>query len=519
MHVVPSTPVAQLTDAWRACVGTGRMGLSLRQGHSDAVKKAVADIGFQSIRGHGMFHDDMGIIKVSEVGGERVVRYSFLYLDQVIDSYLEAGVTPLLELGFMPEVLASGDQTVFWWKGNVTPPADYDAWCELVQVTLRHLIDRYGAEAAVSWPIEVWNEPNLTVFWKDADQDEYFRLYERTARAIKTVDARFQVGGPVLSPGSDHWWAPFIAFIERTGAPIDFVSRHAYTSGPAEHVPFGVYQTLMEPQHLIDQFAIPSEELKGTTLQGLPVHISEYNTSYRPDNPVHDTAYNAAYLAPVLARGGSTGVASFSYWTISDVFEEEGVPRALFHGGFGLLTHGNIPKPTYHLFAFMAAMGTDILSTGDDHLVTRHPDGHIAVLAWHPVTGEPATPTAGHTVSLSIPLDPTSAPTAGAHTPGKPAPASAAYASRQRVNDTLGNAFTAWQTMGRPPAPTRQQMRHLHLAATPHHTVTTHTITDGRVDLTLALDRHEITLVELTATTNATEPWIDDTRIPGHATA
>lgn len=62
-------------------------------------------------------------------------------------------------------------------------------------------------------------------------------------------------------------------------------------------------------------------------------------------------------------------------------------------------------------------------------------------------------------------------------------------------------------------------MRHLHLAATPHHTVTTHTITDGRVDLTLTLDRHEITLVELTATTNATEPWIDDTRIPGHATA
>ena len=86
------------------------------------------------------------------------------------------------------------------------------------------------------------------------------------------------------------------------------------------------------------------------------MHISEFNTSYRPDNPVHDTAWNAAYLAPVLAGGGDL-VDSFSYWTFCDVFEEADIPTSLFHGGFGLLTHRQLRKPTYHLYAFMARMG------------------------------------------------------------------------------------------------------------------------------------------------------------------
>lgn len=124
------------------------------------------------------------------------------------------------------------------------------------------------------------------------------------------------------------------------------------------------------------------------------MHITEFNSSYRPDNPVHDTAFHAAYLAPVLAHGGDLAD-SFSYWTFSDTFEEAGVPTALFHGGFGLLTHRQIRKPAYHLYAFMARTGPDLLARGDDHLVTRHADGRIAVLAWAPVdpTGRTPAPT------------------------------------------------------------------------------------------------------------------------------
>ena len=377
--LIPTEPTGPLPDAWRHCVGTGRLNLALRADYLESAALVQREIGFRYIRGHGLLSDDMGVLRESQ----GVTRYAFTYVDQVVDSYLRVGLKPFLELGFMPSALASGDETVFWWKGNITPPRSHDDWAALVRAVLRHLIDRYGLDEVRTWPIEVWNEPNLTVFWQGADQEAYFRLYEATARAVKDVDASLQVGGPVLSPGADEWWAPFADFVARREVPVDFVSRHAYSSGPAQHVPFGTYQTFDRPQALLDQFDAPRRHLAGTALAGLPVHISEFNTSYRPDNPIHDTAWNAAYLAPVLAGGGDL-VDSFSYWTFCDVFEEENIPTSLFHGGFGMLTHRQVRKPTYHLYTFMARMGSDVLARGEDHLVCRDDDGRVTVLAWQP---------------------------------------------------------------------------------------------------------------------------------------
>jgi xylan 1,4-beta-xylosidase len=367
---VPAQAVGRLTEAWRFCVGTGRFELALRRDYQDSLALAQKEIGFRHIRGHGVFSDGVGVHRPYSYQGTDCVRYAFTYLDQVIDAYLDLGVQPFLELGFMPAGLASGPESVFWWHGNITPPRSYADWAGLVGATLRHLVARYGLDLVRGWPIEVWNEPNLTEFWLGADQDAYHRLYEATAHAVKDVDASLQVGGPALSPGADEWLEPFAEFAAARSVPVDFVSRHAYTSGPAHHVPFATHQTLRPAADLLEQFAAPRKRLSGTALADLPVHITEFNSSYRPDNPVHDTAFHAAYLAPVLAAGGDL-VDSFSYWTFCDMFEEVGVPVALFHGGFGLLTHRQIKKPTYHLYAFMARMGDEVLARGADHLVTR----------------------------------------------------------------------------------------------------------------------------------------------------
>lgn len=492
-----SRPTDRLTDAWRQCIGTGRANLSLRAGHQEALEKAQAEIGFRHIRGHGLLSDDMGVLRTAEWQGREVVEYSFTHLDQVIDGYLAHGLAPFLELGFMPEALASGDETVFWWKGNITPPTSYDDWARLVTAVVEHLIDRHGIEQVSRWPIEVWNEPNLTVFWKDADQAEYFKLYEVTARAVKNLDASLQVGGPAISPGASDWWQPFADFVAEREVPIDFLAFHAYTSGPAQHVPFGTYQTLRHPDDLLRQFAEPTELLCGTVLEGLPQHITEFNTSYRPDNPIHDTAYNAAYLAPTLARGGQY-VDSFSYWTISDIFEETWIPTSLYHGGFGLLTHGLIPKPTYHLYAFMARMGERILRSGDDHLVTVDDRGRIQVLAWQPVQGTGHVAPDKHRLRLELDAAP------GEY-----------YLQRSRTSEIEGNGRAAWLAMGSPAAPDHRQMQFIRECAEARREFGRATASEGRLQLDLTLDQHEVTLLELDPVRDSPYPWNDEARLLG----
>ncbi len=193
------------------------------------------------------------------------------------------------------------------------------------------------------------------------------------------------------------------------------------------------------------------------------------------------------------------------------MFEEVGIPTSIFHGGFGLLTHRQVKKPTFHLYAFLARMGADLLSRGQDHLVTRDPDtGRVTVLAWQPVGGtdDPDEPDT-HTLHLQIPVT----------YPGGQVPASA-YVHRSRVNENAGNAFTAWQQMGRPASPTNRQLELLYDAAEP---VVEHTSAvlvpdpDGvaRIDLPLTLAKHEVTLIEIDPVRDETPDWLDDARILG----
>src|SRR5919199_712506 len=132
---------------------------------------------------------------------------------------------PFVEFGFMPQALASGDKTVFWWKGNITPPKDYGKWEGLVRALVEHWTARYGADEVREWYFEVWNEPNLDAFWSGS-QAEYFKLYETTARAVKSVSPEYRVGGPATAGRA--WIAETINFAAQRGVPLDFITTHDY---------------------------------------------------------------------------------------------------------------------------------------------------------------------------------------------------------------------------------------------------------------------------------------------------
>lgn len=366
------------------CIGTGRMGLALQKEYHDQLKLVQDYIGFSHIRGHGLFTDDMAIYQVKPDGS---VEYNYTYVDRVMDDYRSLGLKPFLELGFMPKKLASGEQTVFYWKGNTTPPSSYEKWADMVQSLLRHFMERYGTEEVITWPIEVWNEPNLPGFWEHADMEEYFKLFHTSFDAIKAVDSRFRVGGPAVCGGSDEVWIKaFMQYCHDHKIPVDFVTRHHYTTELPDDVGHYGYPELMRAEDGFDNLKTTREIIDSfPEYKGLEIHITEFNTSYIPNAPIHDTNQNAAFLAQQLSRLGE-GNESYSYWTFGDVFEERGVPFTPFHGGFGLVANGCIPKPTFWTFAFFKKLKEKegVCVYKDDYsVVMRLLDGTYRGVVWN----------------------------------------------------------------------------------------------------------------------------------------
>lgn len=365
------------------CVGTGRLGLGLTDEYLKELKLVQDIIGFKHIRGHGLFCDDVAIYHEYEEDGIKKVEYNYTYIDRIFDEYIKVGIRPFLELGFMPSKLASGEQTIFYWKGNTTPPKDYSMWCDMVVALLAHLEKRYGSEV-LDWPIEVWNEPNLPGFWFKADMQEYFRLFKETFLAIKAHNPAFKVGGPAVCGGSDKPWIEgFMKFCHENGLHPDFITRHHYTIEFPEHIGHYDYSKLMSAEEGFENLQSTRDIIDSyEEYKGLPIHITEFNTSYTPKGIIHDTNLNAAFLAQQLSRLGDINE-SYSYWTFGDVFEEQGVPFTPFHGGFGLVASGCIPKPTFWTFAFFKALkeaSDNCVFKDDSAVILKTAKGYSGVL-------------------------------------------------------------------------------------------------------------------------------------------
>ncbi|MGI8415532.1 MAG: GH39 family glycosyl hydrolase, partial [Nakamurella sp.] len=140
---------------------------------AEALTIARADLGVEAVRAHAVFHDDNHVVTVDAEGR---LQLDFSEIDALYDQILQIGIRPVVELSFMPAALARDpEQTVFVYRGIISPPADWAQWRHLVGSFADHLVQRYGIDEVATWGFEVWNEPNLEVFWAGT-QDEYFRL-------------------------------------------------------------------------------------------------------------------------------------------------------------------------------------------------------------------------------------------------------------------------------------------------------------------------------------------------------
>ncbi len=372
---------------WEYCIGSCHAATLLREDVRNHIRNAHRDCGFTHVRCHGLFDDDMSVVfSTMNMPGPKTI--SFYNIDCIYDFLLDTGIKPFVEIGFMPTPLASGTRTCFNYRANVTPPADYEEWDNLIRQFIIHLIDRYGKEEVEQWPFEVWNEPNLNFFF-DGTQEDYFTLYEHTARTIKSVDENVRVGGPATSVNA--WIPEFKEYCRSHEVPLDFITTHHYPSddplstmgmnGPGTKGKMFDDETMkmlesMTPEQIQEtmaKFMAPKENpnprdilytmtKKAKKEAGdLPLYYTEWNGSKE-----FDTSYQAAFIVQTLAYNEGL-VDGYSFWTVSDIFEELGMKPEPFKNEFGIQTNHGIPKPSYRAFQLLHEAGDKRLEVSGNH--------------------------------------------------------------------------------------------------------------------------------------------------------
>ena len=457
---------------WEHTIGSGHATLGLRADWQAQLTRAHKELGFKYVRFHGILCDDMGTFLVNN----DQPLYSFYNADLIFDFLLSIGMKPFVELSFMPTGLSSGDKTAFHYRANVTPPRDYAAWATLIAKLAAHWVERYGLTEVSKWFFEVWNEPNLDAFGTGKRAD-YFKLYQYTVLALKSVDVSLKVGGPVTAMNA--WIPDFLKFCESQDLPVDYVSTHHYPTdafgSPGDDTET---QLSKSERSVLRQQAATAKKESGE----LPLYYTEWSSSSNPRDHMHDEPYCAAFITKTIMEAQGL-VEAYSYWTFSDIFEENYFPSVPFQGGFGLLTIQGIAKPAYRAYQLLYALGDKVYKVKGHHetvdvWVVRG-DKEITVLLTnfalprHPI-GD---------VEVSVTLDNL------AHKPK--------HAHVKRIDDTHCNPKRLWMAEGSPEYLSAEMLEKLDKASALHWNQQDFEYTNGSVELSVVVPPQSVTAITL----------------------
>jgi xylan 1,4-beta-xylosidase len=418
-------------------------------------------------------------------------RYDWTIVDRIFETYLERGIRPYVQIGFMPRALSvkpepyqhhwsprgGGELSTGW----AYPPKDYRKWGELVFQWVRHCVERYGRDEVGRWYWEVWNEPNI-FYWRGRPED-YHRLYDHAADAVKRALPAARVGGPEIAGTRTPEAARFLRdFLEhclrgtnhatgKIGAPLDFISFHAKGSPRIAqgHVRMGIATQLQD----IDRgFAVVAgfPELKDRPIvigESDPDGCAACPATVFPQNGYRNGTLYASYTAAAYARtldlAEKHGVNLEGSLTWAFEFEDQP-----YFAGFRVLSTNGIELPVLNVFRMLGLMGGRLLaveSTGDAgveslrrHGVREAPevmalaglqDRALGVLVWHYHDDDAPAPDAQVELSLR----------------GLPIADGPVLMQHHRIDREHSNAFEAWKRMGSPQHPTAAEVAGLKRSA------------------------------------------------------
>ena len=439
--------------------------------------------------------------------------YDFKILDGIFDEFKAAGVTPMVELGFMPKDLASGTNAYqVKYPGRTTsgsvqsPPKDYAKWQELVRVVTAHLAERYGADTVKKWYFEVWNEPNID-YWHGTPQ-QYWELYDRAVAGVRAALPGALVGGPATTGPNDpkayKFLDDFLGHVSAAKVPMDFISFHVKGQPKIQNqeVRMGIAKELNDAdkgfeivaRHGFGKLPIILSEADPEGCAACSMKVNPAN-AYR--NGTLYPSYTAAAYKGLLDLAARRKVNLISMLSWSFEFEN----RDYFEGFRDLSTNG-IDKPILNFFRMAAlmkgqrvALSSDGAVSLDDKLAAgvgerADVDGlataasnEAAVMLWNYQDEEKSAPADHAQVAVR----------------GLPKTANRVLVTQYRIDDTHSNSYTAWKAMGSPQMPSAEQIAELQakgglqLLESPYWV----SVENGGLSLQSDLPRHSVSLIHL----------------------
>jgi xylan 1,4-beta-xylosidase len=451
--------------------------------------------------------------------------YDYRVIDQTFDAWLAAGVRPMVELGFMPEALASGKNPYHLAyphtiEGSVqSPPKDYAAWGELCHSLVAHLVSRYGHDKVAQWYFEVWNEPNIP-YWHGTEA-EYLKLYDYAVSGVRTALPDARVGGPATTSPRSQSAAKFLddflkhvandkSAADGKAVPVDFISFHIKGSPTlikdadgGSHVRMGLDKELTDAEK---GFAVVASYPQ---FHELPIILSEADPEgcaacSAKENPANGyrngplyAAYTAATIKALFALQDRYKVNLLGMLTWS--FEFEG--REYFEGFRTLATNG-VDKPVLNVFRMAGKMrGERVAVTSSS---AKPLDDVIASGIAKPAIDAFATRTDHSAAVLLWNYQDDDLPSGGAApveilVGGLPAGVKRVEVETFLIDQIHSNAFTVWKAMGSPQQPTPAQYAMLQAAGQLERSgaVQSISVDNGQINLPVALMPQATQLVAL----------------------
>ncbi|BCU75888.1 hypothetical protein [Luteolibacter sp. LG18] len=404
--------------------------------------------------------------------------YDWTITDKIFDAYLERGVRPYVQLGFMPQALSTKPEPYrhHWtpeakydtiYLGWTYPPKDYAKWEELCYQWAKHCLEKYGKAEVDTWWWQLWNEPNIG-YWRGT-QDEFYKLYDHSVAGVRRALPNARIGGPETAGGPGggtlekflkHCQEGSNTVTGQKGTPLDLISFHAkgqpkFVNG---HVQMGIANQLRDINGAFSVIA-KFPEYKST-----PIVIGESDPEgcaacQGPQNGYRNGTMYSSYTAASFARkhelAARHGVNLEGALTWAFEFEDQP-----YFAGFRVLASNGIDHPVLNVFRMFSKMTGENLPVASDSAIPLDDimkngvrgkadvsalasmDKHrLAVMVWHYHDDDVSGPDAA--VNLTL--------------PGLPVKAAEAKLSHYRIDETHSNAYTLWKALGSPQQPTKEQ--------------------------------------------------------------